>query len=75
MLVAGAMMGFGGWLPWVYTEAGRVVIGAVGGGLWVFYAGLIVLAGGMLPPRLRTWGLGLQLATAVVVQHLFYTTW
>lgn len=46
-------MGFGGWLPWVYTEAGPVIIGAVGGGLWVFYAGLIVLAGGMLPPRLR----------------------
>lgn len=46
-------MGFGGWLPWVYTEAGQVFIGAVGAGLWVFYAGLLVLAGGMLPPRLR----------------------
>ncbi|WP_202864995.1 hypothetical protein [Serinicoccus sediminis] len=54
LLLAAGMMILGGFLPWVYTYAGPVS-GAVGGGLWVFYAGLIALAGGMVPAaRLRT---------------------
>lgn len=53
LLLAAGMMILGGWLPWVYTQLGPVS-GAVGGGLWVFYAGLVVLAGGLLPGHLRT---------------------
>lgn len=53
LLAAGAFMALGGWLPWVYTQAGVVIIGAVGAGLWVFYAGLLAIAGGLLPASLR----------------------
>lgn len=53
LMAAGAFMALGGWLPWIYTQAGVVVIGAVGAGLWVFYAGLLALAGGLLPRTLR----------------------
>ena len=54
LLLAAGMMVLGGFLPWVYTYAGPVS-GAVGAGLWVFYAGLVALAGGMVPAaRLRT---------------------
>lgn len=42
------MMILGGFLPWVYTHLGSVS-GAVGAGLWVFYAGLLALAGGLVP--------------------------
>ena len=51
LLLAGLFMMLGGWLPWVYTHLGPVS-GAVGGGLWVFYAGFLALAGGMVPGRL-----------------------
>ena len=54
LLLAAGMMVLGGFLPWVYTSFGTVS-GAVGAGLWVFYAGLVALAGGMVPAaRLRT---------------------
>ncbi|GAB3993824.1 hypothetical protein [Nocardioides marmoraquaticus] len=43
--------------------------------IWLPFMPWLLLSCALLPPRLRTWGLGLQLATAVVVQHLFYTTW
>ncbi len=47
-------MALGGFLPWVYTHLGSMS-GAVGAGLWVFYAGLLALAGGLVPAhRLRT---------------------
>ncbi|MFK5690889.1 hypothetical protein ACI3EY_14610 [Ornithinimicrobium sp. LYQ92] len=52
LLAAGAFMALGGWLPWVYTQAGAVS-GAVGGGLWVFYVGMLAIAGALLPPRLH----------------------
>ena len=31
--------------------------------------------GGLLPERWRRWGLGLQVACALAVQHLLYTSW
>ena len=50
LLVASLLLIFGGWLPWLYTGVGTVS-GARGAGLWVFYAGLLALAGGLLSPR------------------------
>ena len=29
----------------------------------------------LLPDAWRRWGLGLQVVTALLVQHLLYTTW
>lgn len=53
LLLAAGMLVLGGFLPWVYTYAGPVS-GAVGAGLWVFYAGMLALAGGLVPAhRLR----------------------
>lgn len=66
LLVAGLFMILGGWLPWVYTSAGVVVIGAVGAGLWVFYAGLLAVAGGLLPRGLRTMALVQAVLVGVV---------
>ncbi|HKJ11449.1 MAG TPA: hypothetical protein VJ976_03565 [Ornithinimicrobium sp.] len=53
LLVASLLLVFGGWLPWLYTGVGTVS-GARGAGLWVFYAGLLALAGALLPPRFST---------------------
>ncbi|WP_202816581.1 hypothetical protein [Serinicoccus hydrothermalis] len=54
LLLAAGMMALGGFLPWLYTHVGTLS-GAIGGGLWVFYAGLLALAGGLLPAgRWRT---------------------
>lgn len=63
LLGGGAFMALGGWLPWLYTGLGTVS-GAVGltrtnvlgvaPGLWVFYFALLAVAGGILPPRLRS---------------------
>lgn len=61
LLGAGAFMVLGGWLPWVYTHLGPVS-GAVGAGLWVFYVGLLAVAGGLLPARWR----GLAVVQAVL---------
>ena len=50
LLLAAALLAVGGWLPWLYTGAGPVS-GIRGPGLWTFYAGLLALAGGLLPAR------------------------
>ena len=66
LLLAAGMMALGGFLPWVYTHLGPVS-GAVGAGLWVFYAGLLALAGGLLPAaRLRTLVIGQALLCGAV---------
>ena len=73
LLLAAGMMVLGGFLPWVYTYAGPVS-GAVGAGLWVFYAGLVALAGGMAPAaRLRTVIIVQSVVCAVVALGL--TLW
>lgn len=51
LLLASVLLILGGWLPWLYTGAGPVS-GIRGAGLWVFYAGLLALAGALLPARL-----------------------
>jgi hypothetical protein len=43
--------------------------------IWLPFMPWLLLSCALLPERWRRWGLGLQLATAVVVQQLFYTTW
>lgn len=43
--------------------------------IWVPFVPWLLLSCALLPERWRRWGLGLQLVTALVVQHLFYTTW
>lgn len=43
--------------------------------IWLPFMPWLLLSCAFLPPRLRTWGLGLQLLAAIVVQQLFYTTW
>lgn len=43
--------------------------------IWVPFVPWLLLTCALLPPRWRRWGLGLQVATAVVVQQLFYTSW
>lgn len=50
LLLAAGLLVVGGWLPWLYTGAGPVS-GIRGPGLWTFYAGLLALAGGLLPAR------------------------
>jgi hypothetical protein len=65
LLAASLLLIFGGWLPWLYTGVGTIS-GARGAGLWVFYAGLLALAGGLLPPRFSTASL-VQAALVAVV--------
>jgi hypothetical protein len=50
LLLASVLLILGGWLPWLYTGAGPVS-GVRGAGLWTSYAGLLALAGALLPAR------------------------
>ncbi len=43
--------------------------------IWLPFMPWLLLSCALLPPRWRRWGLALQLVTALVVQHLFYTVW
>jgi hypothetical protein len=43
--------------------------------IWLPFVPWLLLATAVLPARWRRWGLALQLATALVVQHLLYTSW
>lgn len=52
LLGVAALLVVGAFLPWLYTPFGRVS-GFGGPGIWTFYAGLLALAGGIIPlPRL-----------------------
>lgn len=53
LLLAAVLLILGGWLPWLYTGAGPIS-GIRGAGLWIFYAGILALAGAVLPPRFGT---------------------
>lgn len=53
LLLATVLLILGGWLPWLYTPAGPLS-GIRGAGLWTFYAGMLALAGGLLPARFTT---------------------
>ena len=43
--------------------------------IWLPFVPWLLLSTVLLPERWRRWGLGLQLLTALLVQHLLYTTW
>ncbi len=43
--------------------------------IWLPFMPWLLVACALLPERWRRWGLALQLLTALVVQHLFYTVW
>jgi hypothetical protein len=43
--------------------------------IWLPFVPWLLLSTALLPERWRRWGLGLQLLTALLVQHLLYTTW
>lgn len=43
--------------------------------IWLPFIPWLTLSMGLLPDRWRRWGLGVQLATALLVQHLLYTSW
>ncbi|MDP3968691.1 MAG: hypothetical protein Q8Q02_10430 [Nocardioides sp.] len=51
LLGATIMVLVGSFMPWVYTALGSVS-GARGAGLWTFYAGVLGLAGTLIPHRL-----------------------
>jgi hypothetical protein len=52
LLGAAALIIVGALLPWFYGPTGPVN-GMRGPGLWTFYAAMLALAGGLVPPRLR----------------------
>lgn len=43
--------------------------------IWLPFVPWLLLSVALLPERWRRWGLALQLVTALVVQHLLYTSW
>jgi methylthioxylose transferase len=43
--------------------------------IWLPFVPWLLVSCALLPERWRRWGLALQLLTALVVQHLFYTVW
>ena len=43
--------------------------------IWLPFVPWLTLSMALLPDRWRRWGLGLQLATALLLQHLLYTSW
>jgi hypothetical protein len=43
--------------------------------IWLPFVPWLTIACALLPARWRRWGLGLQVAAALLVQHLFYTAW
>ncbi len=43
--------------------------------IWLPFVPWLTISVALLPERWRRWGLGLQLACALAVQHLLYTSW
>lgn len=50
MFLGGALISLGAFLPWVMTPLGNLS-GMGGPGLWILCAGVIAIAGGLLPYR------------------------
>jgi hypothetical protein len=67
MLVAGLLVAFGSLLPWVTTPLGNLA-GTAGPGLWTLCAGVITVAGALLP--FRRIALGHALVGGVVAAGL-----
>lgn len=72
LLLASVLLILGGWLPWLYTGVGPVS-GIRGAGLWIFYAGLLALAGALLPGRFSM--LALVQAVIVAVPAIVLPVW
>jgi hypothetical protein len=68
LLVAGAAAAV------VLADASRMSKGEVER-IWLPFVPWLLLSTALLPERWRRWGLGLQLLTALLVQHLLDTTW
>lgn len=62
LLLASVLLILGGFLPWLYTFAGTVS-GIRGAGLYTFYAGMLALAGALLPAR---WSAAAMLQAVIV---------
>jgi hypothetical protein len=43
--------------------------------IWLPFVPWLTVSFALLPERWRRWGLGLQVLAALLVQHLFYTSW
>ncbi len=43
--------------------------------IWLIFVPWLLVSCAFLPDGWRRWGLAGQLASALVVQHLLYTTW
>ena len=43
--------------------------------IWLPFVPWLLVGTALLSPRWRRWGLGIQLGTAIVVQHLLATGW
>jgi hypothetical protein len=43
--------------------------------IWLPFVPWLTISCALLPARWRRWGLGVQLLAALLVQHLFYTSW
>lgn len=43
--------------------------------IWLPFVPWLLLSTALLPERWRRWGVGLQVLTALLVQHLLYTSW
>lgn len=43
--------------------------------IWLIFIPWLLISCALLPERWRRWGLALQLGTALLVQHLLYTSW
>jgi hypothetical protein len=43
--------------------------------IWLIFIPWLTVSLALLPDGWRRWGLGLQVASALVVQQLLYTTW
>ena len=43
--------------------------------IWLPFVPWLLIATALLPERWRRWGLGVQLLTALLLQHLLYTSW
>ena len=43
--------------------------------IWLPFVPWLTVSVALLPERWRRWGFGLQVGTALAVQHLLYTSW
>ncbi len=69
-------------VAWVIALAAVLAVAALAGftkaeveRIWLPFVPWLLVSTALLPERWRRWGLGLQVCSALVVQHLLYTSW